>query len=64
MARKKSKARANAIKHANLRGADLSKADLSGAILCNTQVPSGEIEYSGCIIPLLLESFNTKIQDQ
>ena len=38
---------------ANLEGADLYKAnlegsDLSGAILCNTTMPDGTIDNSGC----------------
>ena len=38
---------------ANLTGADLYKAnlegsDLSGAILCNTTMPDGTIDNSGC----------------
>ena len=33
-----------------LAGAKLWKANLVGAILCNTTMPDGRIEYSGCAV--------------
>jgi uncharacterized protein YjbI with pentapeptide repeats len=33
---------------ANLTGADLQSAYMQGAILCNTTMPDGTINYSGC----------------
>ena len=37
---------------ADLTGADLSFAWMSGARLCNTTMPDGHVEYSGCSMPL------------
>ena len=33
---------------ATLRDANISGADLTGAILCNTPMPDGSVNYSGC----------------
>jgi len=37
---------------ADLTGADLSFARMSGARLCNTTMPDGHVEYSGCSMTL------------
>ena len=43
-----------------LAGAKLWKANLEGAILCNTTMPDGRIEYSGCILKRIEELLERK----
>jgi hypothetical protein len=43
---------------ADLRGAMLERAFMNEAILCNTVMPNGQIEYSGCILPTLKQLLN------
>ena len=43
---------------ADLRGAKLDRAYMNEAILCNTIMPDGRIEYSGCLLPTLKQLLN------
>ena len=43
---------------ADLRGANLDRAFMNEAILCNTIMPDGHIEYSGCLLPTLKQLLN------
>ncbi|MEC8223049.1 MAG: pentapeptide repeat-containing protein [SAR324 cluster bacterium] len=43
---------------ADLRGAKLDRAFMNEAILCNTIMPDGRIEYSGCLLPTLKQLLN------
>ena len=43
---------------ADLRGAKLDRAFMNEAILCNTIMPDGHIEYSGCLLPTLKQLLN------
>ena len=43
---------------ADLRGANLDRAFMNEAILCNTIMPDGQIEYSGCLLPTLKQLLN------
>jgi uncharacterized protein YjbI with pentapeptide repeats len=43
---------------ADLRGANLDRAFMNEAILCNTIMPDGNIEYSGCLLPTLKQLLN------
>ncbi len=43
---------------ADLRGANLERTFMNEAILCNTTMPDGRIEYSGCALPTLKQLLN------
>ena len=41
------------LSNANLKGAHTLGTKFNGAILCNTTMPEGHVEFSGCHVPLI-----------
>jgi uncharacterized protein YjbI with pentapeptide repeats len=38
------------LSNANLKGAHILGTKFNGSILCNTTMPDGHVEYSGCAV--------------
>ena len=43
------------LSNANLKGAHTLGTKFTGVILCNTTMPEGHVEYSGCILKRIEE---------
>ena len=41
------------LSNANLKGAHTLGTKFTGVILCNTTMPEGYVEFSGCHVPLI-----------
>jgi uncharacterized protein YjbI with pentapeptide repeats len=48
------------LSNANLKGAHTLGTKFNGAILCNTTMPEGHVEYSGCILKRIEELLKRK----
>ena len=48
------------LSNANLKGAHILGTKFNGAILCNTTMPDGHVEYSGCILKRIEELLERK----
>ena len=48
------------VSNANLKGAHTLGTKFNGAILCNTTMPEGHVEYSGCILTRIEELLKRK----
>ena len=48
------------LSNANLKGAHTLGTKFTGVILCNTTMPEGHVEYSGCILKRIEELLKRK----
>ena len=48
------------LSNANLKGAHTLGTKFTGVILCNTTMPGGQVEYSGCILKRIEELLERK----